>query len=113
MAQGWRNRKTLVLGRSDMIGLLTPAEDNACVEQAYRMHGERRFVMEPKGHIVLDRYPGEWEVMPFYIEQPEGDREIPVFVSTGIALQNAATGPLAYERAVAAGVGIAKKMIST
>jgi alanine dehydrogenase len=27
--------------------------------------------MEPKGHIVLDRYAGEWEVMPSYIEEPE------------------------------------------
>ena len=45
-----------------MMGLLTPAEYVECVEQAYRMHGEGRFYMEPKGHIVLDRYPGEWEV---------------------------------------------------
>ena len=54
-----------------MMGLLTPAEYVACVEQAYRMHGERRFYMEPKGHIVLDKYPGEWEAMPSYIEEPE------------------------------------------
>jgi alanine dehydrogenase len=27
--------------------------------------------MEPKGHIVLDKYPGEWEVMPSYVEEPE------------------------------------------
>jgi alanine dehydrogenase len=27
--------------------------------------------MEPKGHIVLDKYPGEWEAMPSYIEEPE------------------------------------------
>ncbi len=69
--ESWRNRKTLILGRSDMMGLLTPAEYNACVEQAYRMHGEGRFYMEPKGHIVLDKYPGEWEAMPSYIEEPE------------------------------------------
>jgi alanine dehydrogenase len=53
-----------------MIGLLNPHEYNACVEQAYRMHGERRFYMDPKGHIVLDRFPGEWEAMPSYIEEP-------------------------------------------
>ena len=35
------------------------------------MHGEGRFYMEPKGHIVLDKYPGEWEAMPSYIEEPE------------------------------------------
>ena len=69
--ESWRNRKTLILSRTDMMGLLTPAEYVACVEQAYRMHGEGRFFMEPKGHIVLDRYPGEWEAMPSYIEEPE------------------------------------------
>ena len=67
----WRNRKTLILSRTDMMGLLTPAEYNACVEQAYRMHGEKRFYMDPKGHIVLAKYPGEWEAMPSYIEEPE------------------------------------------
>src|SRR5436189_377263 len=70
-ALSWRNRKTLILSRTDMMGLLTPAEYVACVEQAYRMHGEGRFVMEPKGHIVLDKYPGEGEAMPPYIEEPE------------------------------------------
>jgi alanine dehydrogenase len=68
--QNWANRKTLILGRSEMIGLLKPSEYNECVEQAYRMHGEGRFYMDPKGHIVLDRFPGEWEAMPSYIEEP-------------------------------------------
>lgn len=68
--ENWANRKTLILGRTEMIGLLTPAEYNGCVEQAYRMHGERRFYMDPKGHIVLDKFPGEWEAMPSYIEEP-------------------------------------------
>ena len=54
-----------------MIGLLTPAEYVDCVEHAFRMHGLGRVYMEPKGHIVLDRYRGEWEVMPSYIEEPE------------------------------------------
>jgi alanine dehydrogenase len=39
--------------------------------------------------------------------------EITVFDSTGIGLQDSATVPLEYERALAAGVGIEKKMIST
>ena len=69
--ENWANRKTLILSRSDMMGLVTPAEYNSCVEQAYRMHGLGRFYMEPKGHIVLDKYPGEWEAMPSYIEEPE------------------------------------------
>jgi alanine dehydrogenase len=42
-----------------------------------------------------------------------GDDEITLFDSTGIALQDSATVPLEYERAVAAGVGVEKKMIST
>jgi len=41
------------------------------------------------------------------------DSEITLFDSTGIALQDSATIPLEYERALAAGVGIEKKMIST
>ena len=69
--ESWRNRKTLILSRTDMMGLLTPAEYNNCVEQAYRMHGAGRYYMDPKGHIVLDKYPGEWEAMPSYIEEPE------------------------------------------
>ena len=68
--ESWRNRKTLILSRTDMMGLLTPAEYNSCVEQAYRMHGAGRYYMDPKGHIVLDKYPGEWEAMPSYIEEP-------------------------------------------
>jgi alanine dehydrogenase len=69
--ESWRNKKTLILSRSEMIDLLTPEEYNDCVEQAFRMFGEGRVYMEPKGHIVLDRYPGEWEIMPSYIEEPE------------------------------------------
>ena len=69
--ENWANRKTLILSRADMMGLVTPGEYNDCVEQAYKMHGLGRFFMEPKGHIVLDKYPGEWEAMPSYIEEPE------------------------------------------
>src|SRR5262249_5375888 len=69
--ESWRNRKTLILSRTDMMGLLTAADYVSCVEQAYRMHGEGGYYMDPKGHIVLDKYPGEWEAMPSYIEEPE------------------------------------------
>src|SRR6187431_1323415 len=71
MSESWRNRKTLILSWTDMVGLLTPAEYVDRVEHAYRMHGLGRVYMEPKGHIVLDKYAGEWEVMPSYIEEPE------------------------------------------
>jgi hypothetical protein len=69
--ESWRNRKTLIFSRADLMGLLTPAEYVGCVEQAYRMHGEGRYYMDLKHHIVLDKYPGEWEAMPSYIEEPE------------------------------------------
>ena len=71
MTESWKNRKTLILSRTDMMGLLSPSEYVDCVEHAFRMHGLGRVYMEPKGHIVLDRYRGEWEVMPSYIEEPE------------------------------------------
>jgi len=54
------------------------------------------------GEVIVGRKPGRRSVA-----------EITVFDSTGIALQDAATVPLEYERARAAGVGIEKKMIST
>jgi alanine dehydrogenase len=73
--ESWRHRRTLILGRSDMIGLLTPAEYNDCVEHAFRMHALGRVYMEPKGHIVVERYRGEWEVMPSYIEEAFGTRD--------------------------------------
>ena len=41
------------------------------------------------------------------------DAEVTLFGSTGIAIQDSATVPLEYQRAVEAGVGIEKKMIST
>ena len=69
--ESWRNRTTLILGRTDMMGLLTPSEYNDCVEHAFRMHGLGRVYLEPKGHIVLEQYKGEWEVMPSWIEEPE------------------------------------------
>ena len=54
------------------------------------------------GEVITGRKPGR-----------TSDSEITVFDSTGIALQDSATVPLEYERAVAAGVGVEKKMIST
>ncbi|MBX6323872.1 MAG: hypothetical protein IRY94_18810 [Rhodospirillaceae bacterium] len=41
------------------------------------------------------------------------DREITVLDPTGIALPDSATAPLEHGRAVAAGVGIERTMIST
>ena len=47
------------------------------------------------------------------LEGRQSEDQVTVFDSTGIALQDSATVPLEYERAVAAGVGVEKKMIST
>src|SRR4029079_5681941 len=71
MAESWRNCKTLILSWSDMVGLLTPDEYVDRVEHAFRMHVFCGGYMDPKGHIVLEQYKGEWEVMPSYIEEPE------------------------------------------
>ena len=53
------------------------------------------------GEVVTGKKPGRTSAA-----------EVTVFDSTGIALQDSATVPLEYERAVAAGVGVEKKMIS-
>ena len=64
--------------------------------------------------ITEDDIAGEiGEVVTGKKQGRTSDDEITVFDSTGIALQDSATVPLEYERAVAAGVGVEKKMIST
>ena len=67
----WSSRKTLILGRSDIEGLLTVAEYNNAVERAFRAHGLHKYKMDPKMHIVIPKYHGEWEAMPSYCEEPE------------------------------------------
>ena len=67
-----------------------------------------------QGIITEDDIAGEiGQVVAGKMAGRTSDDEITVFDSTGIALQDSATVPLEYERAVAAGVGIEKKMIST
>jgi alanine dehydrogenase len=67
-----------------------------------------------KGLIRESDIAGEiGEVIAGKKQGRRSDDEITLFDSTGIALQDSATIPLEYERAVAAGVGIEKKMIST
>ena len=67
-----------------------------------------------KGLIREDDIAGEiGEVITGKKQGRRSDDEITLFDSTGIALQDSATVPLEYERAIAAGVGIEKKMIST
>ena len=67
-----------------------------------------------KGMISEDDIAGEiGQVVAGKVEGRASDTDITVFDSTGFALQDSATVPLEYERALAAGVGIEKKMIST
>jgi alanine dehydrogenase len=65
-----------------------------------------------EGLITEDDLAGEiGKVICGELEGRQSDEQVTVFDSTGIALQDSATVPLEYERAVAAGVGIEKKMI--
>ena len=67
-----------------------------------------------KGMIPEDDIAGEiGQVVAGKLEGRASDTDITVFDSTGFALQDSATVPLEYERALAAGVGIEKKMIAT
>jgi alanine dehydrogenase len=67
-----------------------------------------------EGLISEDDVAGEiGKVICGELEGRQAPEQITVFDSTGIALQDSATVPLEFERAVAAGVGIEKKMIST
>jgi alanine dehydrogenase len=67
-----------------------------------------------EGLITEDDIAGEiGKVICGELEGRQSDEQITVFDSTGIALQDSATVPLEVERAIAAGVGIEKKMIST
>ncbi len=67
-----------------------------------------------EGLITEDDVAGEiGKVIAGLLDGRQSDDQVTVFDSTGIALQDSATVPLEYERAVAAGVGVEKKMIST
>jgi alanine dehydrogenase len=67
-----------------------------------------------EGLLSEDDVAGEiGKVIAGQLEGRQSNDQVTVFDSTGIALQDSATVPLEYERAVAAGVGVEKKMIST
>ena len=70
----------------------------------------------PLSHGVITEADIAGEIGEIIIGKKAGrtsDDEITIFDSTGIALQDSATVPLEYQRAIAAGVGVEKKMIST
>ena len=67
-----------------------------------------------EGVIAADDVAGEiGAVICGRLAGRQSDAEITLFDSTGIAIQDSATVPLEYKRAVEAGVGVEKKMIST
>lgn len=67
-----------------------------------------------QGLITEDGIAGEiGEIIAGKKKGRTSDDEITIFDSTGIALQDSATVPLEYKRAMEAGVGIEKMMIST
>ena len=79
-----------------------------------REDGEINVAARREGLITEDDVAGEiGKVIAGELEGRQSDDQVTVFDSTGIALQDSATVPLEYERAVAAGVGVEKKMIST
>lgn len=65
-----RNRKTLVLDRTDTIGLPTPARYRDGVERTVRAHGLGRAVVVPKSGVALGRQHGRREVMRSPVEDP-------------------------------------------
>ncbi len=67
----WRTMKTLIVSRDEMKGLVTMSEVVGLVEQAFRAHGQGNYIMDPKFHIIIPKYGGEWEAMPSYLGEPE------------------------------------------
>jgi ornithine cyclodeaminase/alanine dehydrogenase-like protein (mu-crystallin family) len=122
----------LIFSLADMMELLTPAEYLGCVDQAYCMHGEGRYYMDPRALSCSTSIPANGRPLRQGLINRErysrrdrrghhrsqagtavGGRDHALRLSTGIALQDLATVPLEHEPAVAAGVGVENKMTST
>lgn len=63
--------KTLIVSGDEMKGLVSMEEVIELVEKAYAAHARGQCIMEPKTHIIIDKYSGEWEAMPSYLGEPE------------------------------------------
>jgi alanine dehydrogenase len=97
--QGTRRRFSIVYAVAKLAGCRTDGEINAPLRTGLITESD---IAGEIGEVVTGRKAGR-----------TSDDEITLFDSTGIALQDSATVPLEYERAVATGVGVEKKMIST
>ncbi|MEM3095562.1 MAG: ornithine cyclodeaminase family protein [Nitrososphaerota archaeon] len=67
----WQHMKTLIVSGDEMKGLVSMDEVISLVEQAYAAHARGLCIMEPKTHIIIEKYSGEWEAMPSYLGEPE------------------------------------------
>jgi alanine dehydrogenase len=101
------------------IGSHTPGArelDSAIVKRSRFIGDSREACFKEAGDIIIPVNAGEIPESHFYAELGEiitgqkagrqNDKEITLFKSNGLAIQDAATAKLVYEKAVAVGIGI-------
>lgn len=101
------------------IGSHTPGArelDTAIVKRSKFVGDSREACFKEAGDIIIPVNAGEIPESHFYAELGEiitgkkeartSDKEITLFKSNGLAIQDAATAKLVYEKAVSAGIGI-------
>jgi alanine dehydrogenase len=101
------------------IGSHTPGArelDTAIVKRSKFVGDSREACFKEAGDIIIPVNAGEIPESHFYAELGEiitgkkeartNDKEITIFKSNGLAIQDAATAKLVYEKAVAAGIGV-------
>jgi alanine dehydrogenase len=101
------------------IGSHTPGArelDTAIVRRSKFVGDSREACFKEAGDIIIPVNAGEIPESHFYAELGEiitgkkearsNDREITIFKSNGLAIQDAATAKLVYEKAIAAGIGV-------
>jgi alanine dehydrogenase len=90
--------------------------DTAIVKRSKFVGDSKEACFKEAGDIIIPVHAGEIPESHFYAELGEiitgikpartNDREITLFKSNGLAIQDAATAKLVFEKAVAAGIGI-------
>jgi alanine dehydrogenase len=101
------------------IGSHTPGArelDTAIIKRSKFVGDSREACFKEAGDIIIPLNAGEIPELHFYAELGEiitgrkesriSDTEITIFKSNGLAIQDAATAKLVYEKAVSAGIGI-------
>lgn len=64
-----KRRKTLVLEKKDIEGLVSVRQSNEAIESAFKECGLGRVQMPAKIYLYLDKYKGDFRAMPAYIEK--------------------------------------------